>query len=153
MLSMPPTPVPTDVPFLPTLTREQSAKRRALRRATLKRNRSRKEEGLAVVKAEPTKCESDMAQSGEPLDKKAARAIRNREAAMKSRVEAKQKMRKLQDENESLSGKVKSLSAENEALTAQLKNLLQHTLGVQVADGQDVKDVFNAFARMANRSA
>lgn len=152
VLSMPPTPVPNDTPFLPTLTKEQSAKRRALRRATLKRNRSRKEEGHAVVKTEPVKCESDVAHSAEPMDKKAARAIRNREAAMKSRVEAKQRMRKLQDENESLSGKVKTLSAENETLTAQLKNLLHHALGVQVADGQDVKEVFNAFARMTSRS-
>eukprot|EP00177_Eucheuma_denticulatum_P002658 GFKZ01004777.1.p1 GENE.GFKZ01004777.1~~GFKZ01004777.1.p1 ORF type:complete len:322 (+),score=64.48 GFKZ01004777.1:37-966(+) len=152
VLSMPPTPVPADMPSLPLLTKEQSAKRRALRRATLKRNRSRKEEGSLVVKSEVGKCEGEGAGGGnEPLDKKAARAIRNREAAMKSRVEAKQKMRKLQEENERLNGKVKALSAENEALNGQLRSLLRHTLGVQVADGQDVKEVFKAFARMTDR--
>lgn len=151
VLSMPPTPMPADIPSLPSLTKEQSAKRRALRRATLKRNRSRKEEGNMVVKSEPSKCETEVSAGSEPLDKKAARAIRNREAAMKSRVEAKQRMRKLQEENESLNGKVKVLTEENDALTSQLKSLLHHTLGVQVAEGQDVKEVFKAFARMTNR--
>lgn len=145
---MPPTPMPADCTMLPTLSKEQAAKRRALRKLALRRSRSRKEEGVPVVKAEP----KEEIAGVEPLDKKAARAIRNREAAMKSRVEAKQKMKKLQDENENLSTKVRCLSDENVELTSQLKTLLQHTLGVQVAEGQDVKEVFNAFARMSSRS-
>lgn len=145
--SMPPTPVPAELSFLPTPTKEQSKKRRMLRKATLKRNRCRKDDGTSC-KSEVSKTENEVVQTSEPLDKKAARAIRNREAAMKSRVEAKQKMKKLQDENESLSGKVKSLSAENEALVSQLRSLLRHTLGVRVDEGQDVKEVFKAFAQM-----
>lgn len=152
VLSMPPTPIPSDFSSLPAMSKEQKAKRRALRRAHLKRSRSRKEEGISLPKMECiVKVEGEMTQTGEPVDKKAARAIRNREAAMKSRVEAKQKMRKLQDENETLNLKVKNLSSENDELTSQLKNLLQHTLGVQVAEGQDVKQVFNAFARITNQ--
>lgn len=148
--SMPPTPLPSDACSLPAMSSEQTAKRRALRRAALKRSRSRKVEGVIVSKMEVV-VQGEGESSGtssEPLDKKAARAIRNREAAMKSRVEAKQRMRKLQDENECLNIKVKTLCQENEELTSQLKNLLQHTLGVQVAEGQDVKEVFSAFARM-----
>lgn len=152
VMSMPPTPIPADLSCLPHLSKEQTAKRRALRRAALKRSRSRKEEGITLPKMELSiKSEGEMSQTGEPVDKKAARAIRNREAAMKSRVEAKQKMRKLQDENDNLNVKVKSLTTENLELTSQLKNLLQHTLGVQVAEGQDVKQVFNAFARITNQ--
>ena len=117
----------------------------------MKRNRSRKDEGRPPVKAEPVPRSESEGSTSEPIDKKAARAIRNREAAMKSRVEAKQKMRKLQDENDSLSVKVKTLSEENEALTAQLKSLLQHTVGVHVNEGQDVKELFNMFAPVAAR--
>lgn len=155
VLSMPSTPVPGEACSLPMPSKENAARRRALRRAALKRNRSRKEDGVcsgAAVKSEcTTKSETEVTSTGEPLDKKAARAIRNREAAMKSRVEAKEKMRKLQDENDKLAVKVKFLSDENAALTTQLKSLLQHTLGVQVAQGQDVKEVFNTFARMTSR--
>lgn len=94
-------------------------------------------------------------ESSEPVDKRAARAIRNREAAMKSRVEAKQKMKKLQDENSSLALQVKTLSDENQSLTAQLKSLMHRTLGVTVAEGQDLKEVFNMLAPLntANRTA
>lgn len=146
--SMPPTPIPCDSSRLPQFSKEQSRKRRAIRRAALKKSRSRKEEGI-IIKTEPTtKSENETTSSGEPIDKKAARAIRNREAAMKSRVEAKEKMKKLQNENESLSTRVKSLSEENKMLTAQLKNLLQHTLGVKMNEDTDVKNVFNMFARI-----
>lgn len=136
---------------LPVLSKVATAKRRALRMAAMKRSRSRRDQDGAGVKSEasPTKSESDV--SCEPVDKKAARAIRNREAAMKSRVEAKQKMQKLQDENNCLNVRVKSLSEENRALTEQLKSLLQHTYGVSVADGQDVKEVFNMLAPVGCR--
>eukprot|EP00737_Agarophyton_chilense_P004339 gb/GEZJ01005403.1/.p1 GENE.gb/GEZJ01005403.1/~~gb/GEZJ01005403.1/.p1 ORF type:complete len:307 (-),score=51.58 gb/GEZJ01005403.1/:359-1279(-) len=150
--SVPPTtPVTCDASSgLPVLSKEATAKRRALRRAALKRNRSRRDDGS--VKTESSCVKSDCEVSAEPVDKKAARAIRNREAAMKSRVEAKQKMQKLQDENECLNVKVKSLADENKALTAQLKSLLQHTYGVSVGDGQDVKDMFNMLAPVGCRS-
>lgn len=150
--SMPPTPIPADLSSLPSLSKEQTARRRALRKIAMKRNRGRKEEGVSI-KCEPTmRTESE---SSEPVDKRAARAIRNREAAMKSRVEAKQKMKKLQDENSSLALQVKTLSDENQSLTAQLKSLMHRTLGVTVAEGQDLKEVFNMLAPLntANRTA
>lgn len=156
--SLPPTPVAgahgTTVDNgcgLPVLSKEATAKRRALRRAAMKRNRSRRDQDGSGVKSEPNTMKSDSEVSCEPVDKKAARAIRNREAAMRSRVEAKQKMQKLQDENNCLNVKVKSLSEENKALTEQLKSLLQHTYGVSVADGQDVKEVFNMLAPVGCR--
>lgn len=125
------------------LSKDATAKRRALRRAVMKRNRSRRDEGSHGVKNEPTTVKSDSEVSSDPVDKKAARAIRNREAAMKSRVEAKQKMQKLQDENESLNVKVSNLALENQALTEQLKSLLKHSYGLSINEGQDVKKVFN----------
>lgn len=85
----------------------------------------------------------------EAVDKKAARAIRNREAAMKSRIEAKQKMRKLQDENNSLAVKVRSLTEEKDTLTGQLRNLLA-TLGVSVGEGEDVKSVLEMLGGMSS---
>lgn len=94
---------------------------------------------VPAIKTEPmTRSESDASCPGEPLDKKAARAIRNREAAMKSRVEAKQKMRKLQAENDCLAVRVKHLSEENETLTNQLNTLLQHSFILPVANHPDV---------------
>ncbi|KAI0567173.1 bZIP transcription factor [Gracilaria domingensis] len=150
--SVPPTPAVTSDASsgLPVLSKEATAKRRALRRAAMKRNRSRREDGCVKTEASAVKSDSDV--SAEPVDKKAARAIRNREAAMKSRVEAKQKMQKLQDENDSLKVNVKSLADENKALKSQMKSLLQHTYGVSVGEGQDVQEVFNMLAPVGCRS-
>lgn len=180
------TPVSTDAPSSSCLTiptREQAARRRALRRAALNKSRAKREETLCRSSsfdnsshlAVDLSCEEMKSElmsttahdnlpsgsnggvspngnggmqggSSEPVDKKAARAIRNREAAMKSRIEAKMKMRKLQDENNTLVVKVRSLSQENEALTAQLRSLLQHTLGVPMSEGQDVRQVLDLLA-------
>lgn len=151
--TVPASPLPTDFAVFPTPSRDQAAKRRAMRLALMKRSRTKKEEGVVGLRggsrsvSDVAKSESDPV-SAEPLDKKAARAIRNREAAMKSRVEAKQKMRKLEEDNNELTDKVKTLSAENEALSAQLKSLLSHTFGAQVVEGHDVKDILSAISQI-----
>lgn len=86
----------------------------------------------------------------DPIDKKAARAIRNREAAMKSRIEAKLKMNKLEHENQSLCVKLRALTDENQVLTNQLRTVLQHALGISVDESQDVKQVFQTLLRMSS---
>lgn len=152
-------------------SKELSARRRAFRRAALNKARAKREECLLPLNSGT--CNNEASFSGcskyemmskveevvgtggngvrsgniEPVDKKAARAIRNREAAMKSRIEAKLKMRKLQDENKCLAMKVENLSRENETLTVQLKSVLQHTLGMTV-EGQDVKQLFNVMSQL-----
>lgn len=152
-------------------SKELSARRRAFRRAALNKARAKKEEcsgsvvhggmsnhgsvgecakfDLGNVKAEGCSSNgSGRINNAEPVDKKAARAIRNREAAMKSRIEAKLKMRKLQDENKCLAMKVENLSRENESLTVQLRNVLQHTLGMGV-EGQDVKQLLSILSQVS----
>lgn len=156
-------------------SKELSARRRAYRRAALNKARAKKEEclfpihgGLSINSGNASSGKFEMigkvegavggaincARSGnsDPVDKKAARAIRNREAAMKSRIEAKLKMRKLQDENKCLAMKVENLSRENESLTVQLRNVLQHTLGMAV-EGQDVKQLFNMMSQLTANGA
>lgn len=150
-------------------SKKQSARRRAFRRVALNKARAKKEcllanrcsmegkndgvgnydgcgDGNEMFCGSTGNLTSGCA--GEPTDKKAARAIRNREAAMKSRVEAKQKMRKLQEENQCLSNKVLNLSKENERLSAHLKTLLEQTLGVSVGEGQEVKHVLNMLVQL-----
>ena len=112
-------------PTLPTPSRDQAAARRALRREVRKRHRARP--SPRVKTEEPTAPTSAPAQAALALldapDKKAARAIRNRAAAMKSRVEAKQKMVKLEQDNERLAKTVNDLTASNKMLAAQIKAL------------------------------
>lgn len=160
--SLPATPAPTDVYSLTRPSREQAARRRACRRAALNKSRAKKEECVGECARSdaagkgvglPARSEGVNEAAGEPVDKKAARAIRNREAAMKSRIEAKLRMRKLQDENNCLAVKVRCLSEENEELTGQLKHLLQHTLGISMSEGQDVKQVFDMMSRMNSSRA
>lgn len=155
--SLPPSPVPADMSAgFPTPSKDQATKRRAIRLAALKRSRSRRDEGSSSMmcngrdgsSADLTKAEDELVGSVEPMDKKAARAIRNREAAMKSRVEAKQRMRRLEEDNGALAVRVKKLGDANRELNAQLRTLLSHTLGVQVNDNQDVQAVFAAFSQM-----
>lgn len=101
---------------LPAPTASVAAARRAARRAALKRSRSRKDTTPPARRDEPLT-------TGDVPDKKAARAIRNREAAMKSRVEAKQKMQRLEQDNERLAKTVDDLTASNKLLAAQIKAL------------------------------
>lgn len=117
-----------NTPTLPTPSRDQAAARRALRREVRKRHRSRPS-APRVKTEDPTPSGSTAAPAAAALalldapDKKAARAIRNRAAAMKSRVEAKQKMVKLEQDNERLAKTVNDLTASNKLLAAQIKAL------------------------------
>lgn len=79
-----------------------------------------------------------------PVDKKVARAIRNRQAAQRSRVEAKLKMQSLSDANDVLAGTVQVLKDENESLNRQLRGLMEHTFGAGVSADQ----VLSVFGRL-----
>jgi Basic region leucine zipper len=134
-----------------------AAKRRALRRKALKRSRARnvaKEELLPTsfgsncggsADSTTTSVENDAGEDDSelPVDKKIARAIRNRQAAQRSRVEAKAKMLRLAVDNDELAIKVESLRAENAALNKQLEALIAHSFG----EGHNVSDVLATFQR------
>lgn len=137
---------------LPAPSAFQAAKRRAARSRALKRSRARtaaKQESVLTEPASPADSvdaghdDEDDAESG-PIDKKVARAIRNRQAAQRSRVEAKLKMQTLADANDELACAVESLKEENAALNKQLQALLAHTFG----HGQGVDDVLAVFSRI-----
>lgn len=147
-------PLPTDFMVLPTPSKDQAAKRRAFRLAHRKRSRCKKEEGSVARSAKSSDGSKDSDSiSNEPVDKKAARAIRNREAAMKSRVEAKQKMRRLEEDNDQLAHRVRSLSDENKVLTEQLRSLVCHTFGPQIAQGHDIKDILAIVGQLNKTNA
>jgi uncharacterized protein (UPF0335 family) len=142
---------------LPTPSKAVAAKRRAIRSKALKRSRSRyvtKDElspmsfgsnYRASADSSATSADNDGGEddSEHPVDKKIARAIRNRQAAQRSRVEAKAKMMRLAVDNDELAVKVESLRAENAALHKQLEALVAHSFG----EGHDVKDVLAIFER------
>lgn len=104
---------------LPAPSAAEAARRRALRAAHLKRARRRQTGAERAAKREP---DAVFAGADQP-DKKAARAIRNRAAAMKSRVEAKARMQKLEDDNARLNGTVARLTESNRALAEQIERL------------------------------
>lgn len=93
----------------------------------MKRNRLSNNDTAKNRKSSRVKKEHVLVES---VDKRVARAIRNREAAMKSRVEAKQKLRHLQDENGSLTVRIKTLLEDNLALTHQLNTLMNQTFNI-----------------------
>lgn len=141
---------------LPTPCKFVAARRRAQRRHALKRSRARagsKEESPVVVPG------SDLDSTLPPsasldedegdcrlLDKKTARAIRNRQAAQRSRIEAKAKMQKLAEDNDDLAVTVENLKRENTELSRQLQALMSHVFG----SGQDVDNVLTVFNRVKN---
>lgn len=77
------------------------------------------------------------------MDKKVARAIRNRQAAQRSRVEAKAKMARLADDNVGLANEVEKLTAENADLNKQLQQLMQATFGGKACI-EEVLETFKA---------
>lgn len=136
---------------LPIVSAHAAAKRRLLRVRALKRQRARtasKQELCEVAtQSSPTtaSASADVEEKDEPdsvqVDKKTARAIRNRLAASRSRVEAKMKMQSLAEANDELATTVESLKAENACLHKQLQSLLAHTFG----DNVPVNDVLSVF--------
>jgi hypothetical protein len=157
---------------LPTPSAPTAARRRAARTAALARSRSRAmasrpdvcSSATAVYSTPSVAASTPSAHSprctpsphssfannegedddvdGAPLDKKVARAIRNRQAAQRSRVEAKAKMQKLAEDNDNLAARCASLAQENASLNKQLSALLAHTFG----EGHDVNDVLTVFS-------
>lgn len=139
---------------LPAPSAAAAAKRRQARSRLLAASRAR-----AAAKTEPTvatagsECGSGASsavatpgaagadEDAEPVDKKVARAIRNRQAAQRSRVEAKAKMAKLADDNVGLATEVEKLTAENASLNKQLEQLMQATFG----DGAKIDEVLELF--------
>lgn len=145
--------VAADVPLatspLPVLTAFAAAKRRALRVRALKRQRARtasKQESVVASNLQSSTGEVEDKEEADSVhvDKKTARAIRNRLAASRSRVEAKMKMQSLAEANDELAGTVQSLKDENAALQKQLQALLAHTFG----DNVPVDDVLSVFESM-----
>jgi hypothetical protein len=153
-----------DAPFalpsspLPMPTKAVATRRRAYRSKALKRSRARhvaKDElSLACsgsgsvgsfVNNTATSTDNDAGEEDpdHPFDKKIARAIRNRQAAQRSRVEAKAKMQQLAIANDELACKVESLRAENEALNKQLRAVIDHSFG----QGHDIAEVVSLFER------
>jgi FtsZ-binding cell division protein ZapB len=143
---------------LPVVSAFQAAKRRALRARLLKRQRARmaSKVELCIAVASASTTSGAAAGSGEDkeedadsvhVDKKTARAIRNRLAASRSRVEAKMKMQSLAEANDELAETVQSLKEENASLQKQLHALLAHTFG----DNVPVDDVLSVFEVVKGR--
>jgi Basic region leucine zipper len=152
------TPVALPSSPLPMPTKAVATRRRAYRSKALKRSRARhvaKDElslassgsGSVGSSANNTTTSTDI-DAGEddpdhPFDKKIARAIRNRQAAQRSRVEAKAKMQELAVANDQLAFKVEALRAENETLNKQLQAVIEHSFG----QGHDITEVLSIFER------
>lgn len=138
---------------LPTPSRFVAARRRAQRLRIMKRTRARassKEEispvvpGSSLDSVVPASTVDEEEAESHLLDKKTARAIRNRQAAQRSRVEAKAKMQKLADDNDDLAVIVENLKRENADLQRQLQAILAHAFG----NVQDINNVLSVFNRL-----
>lgn len=73
---------------------------------------------------------------GSSVEKKVARAMRNRRAAQRSRVGARLKMQSLSEANDILTGTVKELNDENEALNLRILQLMEHSYGSGISTEQ-----------------